>query len=119
MKTAHFETMVYVSCDDGETMLTADSAKQELTLKAGKIYTVTAMPSENSTAQNGFTVISAEGCDRMYYMSFDGGYITFTMILTEDTNVSFFSHWGTVSDYGAYYGDGGISLGSEILITIN
>ncbi len=119
IKAAHFGTKITVQILDENnqtvdfTPVTRDYQIHTVRgLEAGKIYTVTITPAENSTAKTGFVVVSAQGCQETYHtqqlgidVNASGGKtdaISFKLMLTEPTEVTFLAHWGTSSCYPDY-----------------
>ena len=84
IKAAHFETKVSIQITDENeeavdiNPITSNYQTYKVGLDAGKIYTVTITPTENSTAKTGFVVITANGCEKTYH----------TQQLGIDTNIS-------------------------------
>lgn len=131
IKAANFETNVKIQITDenGEAIqvITSNYKSHLAELKANTKYFITLNPTERSTAQTGFVVVSAEGCDKTYHtqqLGVDGDItrdqITFCLVLGEDTKVTLRSHWGTSSYYG-YNSDSEqyIFQGETVLIPVN
>lgn len=137
IQTANFQTKVSIQISDSENqsilMEQPNKNSQTATLQAGKSYIVTI--AKEGTAKTGFCVISATGCDVKNYHTQQIGEnvrsdakgmnsITFTLIVTDTTVVSFYSHWGT-SSYYADYEDRGINNdlyiidGETVIMQIN
>ena len=140
IKAAHFETKVSIQITDenGEAVdinpITSNYQTYKVGLDAGKIYTVTITPTENSTAKTGFVVITANGCEKTYHtqqLGIDTNIgegetktISFKLIVTDKTDVHFLAHWGTSSYYDAYKNKGDqeelyITQGEEIMMIVN
>ena len=140
IKAAHFETKVSIQITDenGEAVdinpITSNYQTYKVGLDAGKIYTVTITPTENSTAKTGFVVITANGCDKTYHtqqLGIDTNIgdgktktISFKLIVTDKTDVHFLAHWGTSSYYDAYKNKGDqeelyITQDEEIMMIVN
>lgn len=117
IKAANFEAEVSISITESDNSTPVDVAKKDnvsytADLKADKTYTVILSESSNSTATTGFCVVTAIGCTDVYHTqqlgadaSKAGGVtqeITFQLTVTDDTTVTFLSHWGTSSHYDAY-----------------
>jgi len=140
IKAAHFETKVSIQITDenGEAVdinpITSNYQTYKVGLDAGKIYTVTITPTENSTAKTGFVVITANGCEKTYHtqqLGIDTNIgegetktISFKLTVTDKTNVHFLAHWGTSSYYDAYKNKGDqeelyITQGEEIMMIVN
>ena len=115
IKAANFETKVSIQISDSNNepvpVEQLNSKTQVATLSAGKEYSVTI--EKAGTAQTGFCVISAEGCDVEKYHTQQIGKdvksntegtnsITFTLTVTDTTDVTFYSHWGTSTYYADY-----------------
>lgn len=140
IKAAHFETKVSIQItDENEEVvdinpITSNYQTYKVGLDAGKIYTVTITPTENSTAKTGFVVITANGCEKTYHtqqLGIDTNIgegetktISFKLIVTDKTDVHFLAHWGTSSYYDAYKNKGDqeelyITQGEEIMMIVN
>ncbi len=119
IKAANFETKVSIQISDSNnepvTMEQLNAKTQAATLQAEKEYSVTI--EKAGTAQTGFCVISATGCDVEKYHTQQIGkdvksntegknVITFKLVVTDTTVVSFCSHWGTSSYYADYENKG-------------
>lgn len=63
-----------------------------VTLQAGT-YTITLRKTEDSTASTGFCQIKVG--DRAYYTTQIGQELEFTLVLSEETAVTFLAQWGT------------------------
>lgn len=119
IKAANFEAKVSIQISDSNnelvTMEQLNAKTQVATLYAGKEYSVTV--EKAGTAQTGFCVISATGCNIEKYHTQQIGKdvksntegkntITFKLMVTDTTVVSFYSHWGTSSYYTDYENKG-------------
>lgn len=119
IQAANFETKVSIQISDSnnETVPVEqlNSKTQVATLNPGKEYSVTI--EKAGTAQTGFCVISATGCNVEKYHTQQIGkdvksntegknVITFKLMVTDTTLVSFYSHWGTSSYYADYENKG-------------
>lgn len=115
IKLGNFEADVKIAYTDGEgkTALvdTVESEKRSRNafLYADIDYTVTISANEEATAQTGFCVITANCNKNIYHtqqIGVDGDKTTesivFTLRLSKDSIVNFYSHWGTSSYYDAY-----------------
>jgi hypothetical protein len=115
IRATNFETKVSIRLSEPETetipVEQLNSVTQTATLHAGKSYLVTI--EKAGTAQTGFCMITAEGCDVEKYHTQQIGKdvksntegkssITFTMSVTDTTVVTFSSHWGTSTFYADY-----------------
>lgn len=115
IQAANFGTKVSVRIHDSNNEPVAieqlNAKTQAATVYAGKEYTVTI--EKAGSAQTGFCVISATGCDVEKYHTQQIGRdvksntkgknaISFTLTATDTTIVSFYSHWGTSSYYADY-----------------
>ena len=76
-------------------------------LEANTTYFITLEHAEESTAQTGFVIITADGCSHRYHTQqlgrdSDGKTktVTFRLLPNVDTTVTFLAHWGTSSFYG-------------------
>lgn len=144
IKAANFETDVTVRIIDADgkavensniTPLTSDNKNFTIEgLEVGKWYEVKVERTTNCTAQTGFIVVSAKGCEVTYHTQqlgvdknvADGKTpeIRFKLMITDATNVILESHWGTSSYYPAYQieseNDGRyITLDEEIKMIVN
>lgn len=119
IKTANFEVDVVIQTGDSEkeTVIIEqlDNKTKIAALEAGKVYTVTL--TNVGTAKTGFCVISATGCDIKEYHTQqigkdvnaaedEGNPITFQVTVTDETVMTFYSHWGTSSYYEEYVNKG-------------
>lgn len=117
IKTAHFEASVSITITENDNRTAVEVAKQKnmsctADLQAGKTYTITLHESDSSTAKTGFCLVSAVGCRDIYHSqqigadaTVEGGNtntVTFQLMVTADTTVTFLSHWGTSSHYVNY-----------------
>lgn len=131
IKAATFETNVNIQITDenGEAVevITSNYKSHVATLKANTTYFVTLKPTDKSTAETGFVIVTADGCDKSYHtqqLGVDGDttrpQITFSLILGADTKVTFLAHWGTSSYYG-YKSDSEqyIKQGETVQIPVN
>lgn len=137
IQTANFETKVSIQISDSNnepvTMEQLNAKTQVATLHAGKEYSV--IIEKAGTAQTGFCVISAEGCNIEKYHTQQIGKdvksntegknaITFTLSVTDTTDVTFYSHWGTSTSYADYEDKGKnddfyIIDGEKVILQIN
>ena len=118
IKSASFYTdvTVQITPEDGTavdtiTTNTSDHKSHSAKLSANKTYTITVKHNDRSTAQTGFVIVTAKGCETKYHTQQlgrdgDGNTYTITFKLTPGANtvVTFRSHWGTSTYYG-YTGD--------------
>lgn len=128
IKSASFYTdvTVQVAAEDGTavdtiTTNTSDHKSHSAELSANKTYTITVKHNDRSTAQTGFVIVTAEGCETKYHTQQlgrdgDGNTYTITFKLTPGANtvVTFRSHWGTSTYYG-YAGDSDNNIEEYIL----
>ena len=128
IKAASFYTDVTVQivAEDGTavdtiTTNTSDHKSHSAELSANKTYTITLKHNDRSTAQTGFVIVTAEGCETKYHTQQigrdgDGNTYTITFKLTPGANtvVTFRSHWGTSTYYG-YAGDSDNNIEEYIL----
>ena len=129
VKTANFETVisVYEVGENGTLMLvpaTLNYGDCDVPMEAGKQYVVTVSASENSTAKTGFMVVKAAGCSTVYHtqqlgksnlINGQSDTVTFVLVPTDNTVVSFLAHWGTSSYYDAYnQGDDGAYITNSV-----
>ena len=116
IKAASFYTdvTVQITAEDGTvvetiTTNTSDHKSHSAELSANKTYTITVKHNDRSTAQTGFVIVTAEGCETRYHTQQlgrdgDGNTYTITFKLTPGANtvVTFRSHWGTSSFYSDF-----------------
>ena len=116
IKAASFYTdvTVQITAEDGTvvetiTTNTSDHKSHSAELSANKTYTITVKHNDRSTAQTGFVIVTAEGCETKYHTQQlgrdgDGNTYTITFKLTPGANtvVTFRSHWGTSSFYSDF-----------------
>lgn len=128
IKSASFYTdvTVQITAEDGTavdtiTTNTSDHKSHSAELSANKTYTITLKHNDRSTAQTGFVIVTAEGCETKYHTQQlgrdgDGNTYTITFKLTPGANtvVTFRSHWGTSTYYG-YAGDSDNNIEEYIL----
>ena len=136
IKSASFYTDVTVQITDADGKAVDNSQITPITsdhknfvvrgLEVGKWYKFTIVKSERNTAETGFIVVSSEGCPITYHTqqlgvdkSVPGEYtseITFKLMITDATEVTLKSHWGTSSCYSDYKID---SVNDERYIILN
>lgn len=119
LKAGNFETKVSIQISNSNnepvTVKQLNAKTQVATLYAGNEYSVTI--EKAGTAQTGFCIISATGCDIEKYHTQQIGKdvksntegkntIMFNLIVTNTTVISFYSHWGTSSYYAEYENKG-------------
>ena len=128
IKSASFYTdvTVQITAEDGTagdtiTTNTSDHKSHSAELSANKTYTITVKHNDRSTAQTGFVIVTAEGCETRYHtqqLGRDGNgntyTITFKLTPGANTVVTFRSHWGTSTYYG-YAGDSDNNIEEYIL----
>lgn len=128
IKAASFYTdvTVQITAEDGTfvetiTTNTSDHKSHSAELSANKTYTITVKHNDRSTAQTGFVIVTAEGCETRYHtqqLGRDGNgntyTITFKLTPGANTIVTFRSHWGTSTYYG-YAGDSDNNIEEYIL----
>ena len=128
IKSVSFYTdvTVQIAAEDGTavdtiTTNTSDHKSHSAELSANKTYTITLKHNDRSTAQTGFVIVTAEGCETKYHTQQlgrdgDGNTYTITFKLTPGANtvVTFRSHWGTSTYYG-YAGDSDNNIEEYIL----
>lgn len=116
IKSASFYTdvTVQITAEDGTagdtiTTNTSDHKSHSAELSANKTYTITVKHNDRSTAQTGFVIVTAEGCETRYHtqqLGRDGNgntyTITFKLTPGANTIVTFRSHWGTSSFYSDF-----------------
>lgn len=114
IKAANFKAEVSISINDpsGEApeLKEIDGKTHAADLKANTEYTMSLKP--GGTAETGFCVITADGCEQTYHtqqlgvdLSVEGQRtpeVKFTIVVSEDTTVYVLSHWGTSSHYEAF-----------------
>ncbi len=116
IKAASFYTdvTVQITAADGTavdiiTTNTSDHKSHSAELTANKTYMITVEHNKRSTAQTGFVIVTAEGCETKYHtqqLGRDGNgntyAITFKLTPGANTVVTFRSHWGTSSFYADF-----------------
>lgn len=124
IKAANFEAIIAIDGPDDEApeLKKVDGKTYAADLKANTKYTMSLKP--GGTAETGFCVITAAGCDQTYHtqqlgvdLSVEGQRtpeIKFSLIVSEDTTVYVLSHWGTSSHYEAFANRG---TAGELYIT--
>lgn len=127
IKAAHFDVDVTVTVAD-EPQQTARSVRSNAVthtavLQPGVTYTVRVRSAENSTAQTGFVIVSAQNGDSCYHTQQlrKGGEATeFYLTVTAETTVTFLAHWGTSSRSGtpAQPDDLYITQGESVALTV-
>ena len=111
IKAANFETNVQIQITDENgqriEVITSNYKSHIAELKAGQTYYITLKPTERSTAKTGFVIVAAEGNENRYHtqqLGVDGDItretISFYLVPSADTKISFFAYWGTSSYYG-------------------
>lgn len=120
IKAASFYTdvTVQITAADGTavdiiTTNTSDHKSHSAELTANKTYMITVKHNKRSTAQTGFVIVTAEGCETKYHtqqLGRDGNgntyAITFKLTPGANTVVTFRSHWGTSSFYADFIENG-------------
>ncbi len=136
IKSASFYTDVTVQITDASgnevEVITSDYVSHFANgLKANQTYYITLKHTDRSTAQTGFVVLTAEGCATRYHtqqLGRDGdgntATITFTIVPGADTDVKFYSHWGTSCFYSDFKeinenDERYITQGEEIKLTVD
>ncbi len=117
--SASFEVKISVEKRDGSGELvnvdpvTSDRKLFKISgLQPLNTYTVTVRPTEGSTVNTGFLVVTATDCEQTYYTQqlwTDGesdDVFTFTFTVTDTTDAVFRAHWGTSSQYPDYRDNG-------------
>ncbi len=107
IKAANFEINVQITKSNGAPIEVRTSHLSHIAeLTGGETYNITLQHTEQSTSQTGFVVISAKNCDSKYHTQQigrnDNGTtqtIVFQLKSSADTEVTFYSHWGTSSYY--------------------
>ena len=115
IKSANFEADVSIQITDNDAEVAVnkiDNTTHTVYLEADKTYSVTLDESENSTANTGFCIVTAEGCTLVYHTqqlgvdeSVEDGrtdIIEFELKVDVNTVVKFISHWGASSHYDDY-----------------
>lgn len=114
VKTAVFDVRVTVTDQNGDAVAVTGEKEAVAELKAWETYNVEIEPV--GTANTGFVIIKAEGCNTVYYTCQLGedalanngkiALLTFTLCPTDDTTVTFTQSWGTSSYYADYVNNG-------------
>lgn len=137
IQAAHFETTVSIIADGnvavGTTPVNGSYQTYKAQLEPNKTYNVTVSLTSDCTAKTGFVVISANGCEEVYHTRQLGidtymnggetGKVTFTIKVSDYTEVFFVSHWGTSYQYDKYQDNGTdgelyVTSGEEIKMLI-
>lgn len=117
IRAANFDTNIQIVDIEGNSIdiksVENNYRYYTASLEKEKSYTVTIMPSSQSTAQKGFVLVGAMACEDTYHTQQLGtdimvvggetSEIVFTLAVTDDTDVVFIPHWGTSSYYGYSY----------------
>ncbi len=136
IKSANFYTDVTVQIKDANgndiQVITSDYISHlAKDLKANETYFVTLNHTESSTAKTGFIIVTAKDCKERYHTQQltkdENGKsqpLTFKIIPSANTDVTFYSHWGTSSYYPCFKEIGlnderYIIQNEEIKMTIN
>lgn len=103
-------------------------------LQVGKSYTVTVSYDQSNTASTGYVAVMATGCSNLYYhtqqinavttVAGEDNGVTFELMVTDKTTVTFEARWGTSAFYPEYkeYGinpEQYILSGEKIKMVIN
>ena len=134
IKSSNFDVSIQITDNESEVAVNKiDNTTHTVYLEADKTYSVTLDESENSTANTGFCIVTAQGCPLVYHTqqlgadeSAEGGrtdIIKFELKVNVSTVVNFISHWGTSSYYDEYKAKGDndslyITNGEVISMTI-
>ena len=131
VKTGSFETRVDITDENGDniSVITSDHKSHTALLSAGATYHVTLEHTNRSTVDTGFVVITAENCTvRSYHTAQIGKSavgasqtVSFWITPSDDTTVTFRSHWGTSTHYTEFNvsSERYVSSGDSLSITIN
>lgn len=134
IKSSNFDVSIQITDNESKVAVNKiDNTTHTVCLEAGKTYSVTIDESENSTANTGFCIVTAEVYPLVYHTqqlgadeSVQGGRtekIEFKLKVDASTVVNFISHWGTSSYYDEYKEKGDndslyITNGEVILMNI-
>ena len=103
-------------------------------LQVGKSYTVTVSYDQSNTASTGYVAVMATGCSNLYYhtqqinavttVAGEDNEVTFELMVTDITTVTFEARWGTSAFYPEYKENGinpeqYILSGEKIKMVIN
>ena len=114
IKSSNFDVSIQITDNDAEVVKVykIDNTTHTVYLEADKTYSVTIDESENSTANTGFCIVTAEDCPFVYHTqqlgvdeSVEGGRtkkIEFKLQVDVKTVVKFISPWGASSHYDDY-----------------
>ena len=125
IKAADFKTSIQIKDSNGNSVVPVkvDEYTHTAELTAGTTYTVTITRTGNTAT--GFCVISAKKCEiekyhtQQLYLEADpskemADTVTFELEVTDTTEVTFYAHWGTSSNYPEYVDKG---TDNELYIT--
>ncbi len=90
--------------------LQMDGTMHTLTLYPNRTYTIV-LSASDSTAQTGFCIITADGCDKRYHtralqpQDQQAATLAFDLSVTRSTEVQIIAHWGSVESYSLYEDD--------------
>lgn len=106
IKAANFSINLSIEPDGEAATVMQDVQSRTVTLAAGE-YTITVTRSAQSTAKTGFGILYEEGSEVRYHtaqVGVDGSVqdsdVSFQLIVSKETEVTFLAHWGTSSYYG-------------------
>ena len=108
IQAANFATkIVQITDENGQTVeVTKTNNAYTAELKANEEYSIVLEHADSSTAKTGFVVITADNCSNKHHTQQIGRdstgkseTLTFQLVLSADTTVTFRSHWGTSSMY--------------------
>lgn len=117
LRSAEFKISVQAENTDAPSQeLTAITSNQQSYkiegLQPGTTYAIKITLADGNTAQTGFVVLEAEGCESTYctqQLGVDAGVsggrtdeLSFTVSVSAETDVMLFAHWGTSSSYDDY-----------------
>ena len=108
IQAANFASkIVQITDENGQTVeVTKTNNAYTAELKANEEYSIVLEHADSSTAKTGFVVITADNCSNKYHTQQIGRdstgkseTLTFQLLPSADTTVTFRSHWGTSSMY--------------------
>ena len=109
LQSANFETIVSITDSHAQPIevVTSNYKLHHAVLHPDVTYTITVRPTERSSAQTGFCVLTAENASLRYHtqqLGVDGDTVTDHLTLyvrvSAETKLVLLSHWGTSSYYG-------------------
>lgn len=107
IKTAYFETKVSIQITDQNgkplEVQNKNDRSYSANIKENTEYFVRVEPTERSTAETGFVIVTAKACVGRFHtrqLKKGDGAISFIVVADTDTEVNFKPHWGTSKYFG-------------------